>query len=110
MITRTRSRLRIFAPDALAQAALDEVREKERRGEIPRPGFDFPTIFRGSAKHFNVFFDPYLDASGASHAEAVLAVCERDYSIIQRLFGGITPSRAPFNVVIAPSEDPPRGV
>jgi len=102
--------VRIFAPDAQAQAALDEVRERERRGEIPRPGFDFPTIFRGSAKHFNVFFDPYLGAAGAGHAEAVLAVCDRDYSIIQRFFGGITPSRVPFNVVIAPADAPPRGV
>jgi hypothetical protein len=110
MIVRTKSRVRIFAPHAQAQAALDEVRERERRGEIPRPGFDFPTIFRGSAKHFNVFFDPYLGAAGASHAEALLAVCDRDYSIIQSFFSGITPSRAPFNVIIAPSDDPPRGV
>jgi hypothetical protein len=111
MITRARSRLRILSTtDAAAQAALEAVREKERRGEIPRPGFDFPTIFCGSAKHFNVFFDPYLGASGASHAEAILAVCERDYNIIQRFFGGITPSRAPFNVIIVPSGDSPRGV
>src|SRR5437764_343980 len=110
MIARTRSRLRILAPDAQAQEALDEVRDRERRGEIPRPGFDFPTTFRGSAKHFNVFFDPYLGVSGASHAEVILASCERDYSLIQRFFGGITPSRAPFNVVIVPSDDPPRGI
>jgi hypothetical protein len=111
MMTRTRSRLRILASDALAQAALDAVRERERRGEIPRPGFDFfPTDLRGSTKHFNVFFDRHLGTSGAAHAEAVLAACERDYSDIQRYFGGITPSRAPFNVIIAPSGAPPQGL
>ncbi len=101
MITSA-SRLRIFAPDALEKAALGAVRERERGGEIPRPGFDFLTRSRGITEHFHIFYNPILGDAGSYHAEAVLAVCERDYNIIQGIFGGIIPARVPFNVIISP--------
>ncbi|MBV8822816.1 MAG: hypothetical protein JO123_08500, partial [Ktedonobacteraceae bacterium] len=69
----------------------------------PRERFDVLTTLRGSTQHFNVFFGASLGNAGADQADAVIAVCERDYSTLQAYFADITPPGLPFNVIITPN-------
>ncbi len=57
---------------------------------------------RGSTAHFTVSYDNSLGSDGQTLADAVLGVCEADYSTLQGYFGGITPPNLPFNVNILP--------
>jgi hypothetical protein len=58
---------------------------------------------RGSTLHFTVSYDNSL-IDGPTIADAVLAACEKDYSTLQRDFGGITPGNLPFNINILPGD------
>jgi len=63
---------------------------------------DFPgAVFHGSTPHFRVYYQPALGSAGAEVAQGVVAVCESDLAKLKAWFGGITPSRFPFNVIIA---------
>ncbi len=57
---------------------------------------------RGKTAHFVVSFDKRLGANGPKLADAVLATCERDFTALQGYFGGITPARLPFKILIVP--------
>jgi len=73
------------------------------------PGATLPTakdlaglsyIREGSTTNFVVFYDGSLGANGKNLADALLASCEWEYSMLQGWFGGITPASLPFNVYI----------
>jgi len=53
---------------------------------------------RGSTAHFNVFYHSTLGTDGATISDAILQVCEADFSTLQGYFGGITPAGLPFNI------------
>ncbi|MEO7039150.1 MAG: hypothetical protein ABI186_03875, partial [Candidatus Elarobacter sp.] len=73
-----------------------------RAGAAPRVGFDYPATLRGSTAHFNVYYDTTsLPVSGPIIADAVLASCEWEYSMLQSYFDGLTPGGLPFNIIIA---------
>ncbi|MBV9689784.1 MAG: hypothetical protein JO202_08725 [Ktedonobacteraceae bacterium] len=91
--------LRVYTRHDMGVNAVDTLRSQISATLGQR--FDFPTTLRGSTQHFNVFFDSSLGNAGASHADAVVAVCERDYGVVQAYFGSITPPGLPFNVIIA---------
>src|SRR5579864_4743171 len=67
-----------------------------------RVGFDYPATLRGNTAHFNVYYDPGLGANGPIIADAVLASCEWEYSMLQGYFDGLSPPGLPFNIIIAP--------
>src|ERR1700686_5222181 len=52
----------------------------------------------GSTAHFDVSYMTSLGQKGAALAQAILQNCERDYSTLQQIFGGLTPQRMPFIV------------
>jgi hypothetical protein len=54
----------------------------------------------GSTPHFDVSYMTSLGQKGAALAQAILQNCERDYSTLQQIFGGLTPQRLPFIVQI----------
>jgi len=54
----------------------------------------------GSTAHFDVSYMTTLGQKGAALAQAILQNCERDYSALQQIFGGLTPQRMPFIVQI----------
>lgn len=54
----------------------------------------------GSTAHFDVSYVTTLGKKGAALAQAILQNCERDYSALQQIFGGLTPQRLPFIVQI----------
>jgi hypothetical protein len=54
----------------------------------------------GTTQYFKIFFDTDLGANGQTVANALLEVCDRDYAVLQRIFGGITPRALPFNVYV----------
>jgi hypothetical protein len=54
----------------------------------------------GSTAHFDVSYMTTLRQKGAALAQAILQNCERDYSTLQQIFGGLTPQRMPFVVQI----------
>lgn len=54
----------------------------------------------GSTPHFDVSYMTSLGKKGAALAQAILQNCERDYSTLQQIFGGLTPHRMPFTVQI----------
>src|SRR6266446_5867412 len=54
----------------------------------------------GNTDHFDVSYVTSLRKTGAALAQAILQNCERDYSTLQQVFGGITPHRLPFVVQI----------
>jgi hypothetical protein len=91
--------LRVYARHDVDVNAADTLRSQI--AITSRERFDVPTTLRGNTQHFNVFFGSSLGDAGVSHADAVVAVCERDYSTLQAYFGGITPPGLPFNVIIA---------
>lgn len=73
------------------------------------PGATLPTakdltglsyIREGNTTNFVVFYDGSLGANGKNLADALLASCEWEYSMLQGWFGGITPASLPFNVYI----------
>lgn len=82
---------RVFIPTTKAVEALRRV------------GFrDFPNaVLQGSTEHFNVYYNPPLGAAGRQIANGVLGVCERDYQGLSQIFGGITPTGLPVNIVLA---------
>jgi hypothetical protein len=53
---------------------------------------------RNSTAHFKVFYDSTLGTGGITISDAILQVCEADFSTLQGYFGGITPSGLPFNI------------
>jgi len=54
----------------------------------------------GNTAHFDVSYLTKLGQQGAELAQAILQNCERDYSTLQTIFGGLTPHRLPFVVQI----------
>ena len=54
----------------------------------------------GETAHFDVSYLSSLGQRGADLAQALLQSCERDYTALQQIFGGITPHRLPFVVQI----------
>ena len=54
----------------------------------------------GTTAHFDVSYLTKLGQKGATLAQAILQNCERDYTTLQEVFGGITPQRLPFIVQI----------
>src|SRR6267143_2683862 len=54
----------------------------------------------GKTDHFDVSYVTSLGKTGAALAQAILQNCERDYSTLRQVFGGITPHRLPFVVQI----------
>src|SRR5882762_4799579 len=54
----------------------------------------------GNTDHFDVSYVTSLGKTGAALAQAILQNCERDYSTLRQVFGGITPHRLPFVVQI----------
>ncbi|MBZ5578466.1 MAG: hypothetical protein LAP40_18030 [Acidobacteriia bacterium] len=54
----------------------------------------------GSTAHFEVSYLTSLGQQGVALAQAILQNCERDFSTLQQVFGGITPQRMPFTVQI----------
>ncbi|MBV9961594.1 MAG: hypothetical protein JO072_05050 [Parafilimonas sp.] len=73
-----------------------EILSRQKMGPT---GFDYPTTFRGSTAHFNVYYDPSLGTGGATIADGVLASCEDEYNYLKMQFGGI--DAGPFNIIIA---------
>lgn len=82
---------RVFIPTTKAVEALRRV------------GFrDYPkAVLQGSTEHFNVYYNPPLGAMGRRIANAVLGACERDYQRTSQIFGGITPTGLPVNIILA---------
>jgi len=82
---------RVFIPTTNAVEALRRV------------GFrDYPqAVLLGSTEHFNVYYNPPLGAAGRQIANTVLGVCERDYQRTTQIFGGITPTGLPVNIILA---------
>jgi Metal binding domain of Ada len=63
---------------------------------------DYPkAVLHGSTGNFNIYYSPPLGTIGQQIANAMLGVCERDYSRISQVFGGITPAGLPFNIILA---------
>jgi hypothetical protein len=58
------------------------------------------TTDAGTTAHFAVSYLTTLGQKGATLAQAILQNCERDYTTLQQIFGGITPRRLPFVVQI----------
>lgn len=54
----------------------------------------------GKTAHFEVSYLTSLGQQGADLAAAILQNCERDYTALQQIFGGITPHRLPFVVQV----------
>ena len=54
----------------------------------------------GATTHFDVSYLTKLGQQGADLAKAILQNCERDYTTLQQVFGGLTPHRLPFVVQI----------
>jgi hypothetical protein len=54
----------------------------------------------GKTAHFAVSYLSSLGKTGAGLAQAILQNCERDYTTLQQIFGGLTPLRLPFVVQI----------
>jgi hypothetical protein len=55
--------------------------------------------------HFRVSVDPGLGQLGQEIANALLQTCEQDYVTLQAFFGGITPQRLPFQVIVTSGSD-----
>jgi len=53
-----------------------------------------------ATSHFDVWYLTSLGQKGAVLAQAILQNCERDFSTLQQVFGGLTPQRMPFVVQI----------
>src|ERR1700720_3261841 len=94
----TKGELSIFAISGADTTKVDAARALSRT--VARAGFDVATTLHGSTGHFNVYFETSLGTNGPPPANAVLAVCERDYQVLQGFFGGITPSGLPFNIIV----------
>jgi hypothetical protein len=73
-----------------------------RSAGIPALGlFDRAQVTHaGNTAHFEVYYLSRLGQKGAALAQAILQTCERDYTALQAIFGGITPGRLPFVVQI----------
>jgi len=54
----------------------------------------------GNTANFDVSYLNSLGQKGADLAQAILQNCERDYAVLQQIFGGLTPHRLPFVVQI----------
>lgn len=54
----------------------------------------------GATPHFEVSYQTSLRKKGAALAQAILQNCERDYTTLQQVFGGIAPGRMPFVVQV----------
>ena len=82
---------RVFIPTTKAVEALRRV------------GFrDYPqAVLQGSTEHINVYYNPPLGAAGRQIANGVLSVCERDYQRTSQIFGAITPTGLPVNIILA---------
>jgi len=85
------SKLHIYAP-------IGETGEGFAAG--PAVVGDVGDTLRGSTANFRVSFDPALGANGQTLADALLAVCERDYFALRGYFNMITPAGLPFDIHI----------
>lgn len=54
----------------------------------------------GNTTHFDVSYLTTLGQKGADLAQSILQNCEKDYTTLQGIFGGLTPERLPFTVQI----------
>ena len=52
----------------------------------------------GATAHFDVWYLSSMRHKGAMLAQAILANCERDYTTLAQIFGGLAPGRLPFVV------------
>lgn len=59
-----------------------------------------PYIQAGSTQNFVVSYEESLGADGQTFAGAVLAVCERDYTQLQSVFGNISINGLPFQIYL----------
>lgn len=59
-----------------------------------------PYVQRGSTQNFVVSYEEGLGANGQTFADAVLAVCERDYAQLQSIFGNISIDALPFQIYL----------
>ena len=64
------------------------------RGDFPR------AIKRGQSRHFDIYSDPVLGASGRAIASSTLERCEHDYKALKSWFGDFDPPGTPFQVII----------
>jgi hypothetical protein len=62
--------------------------------------FDNPNAkFHGKTQNFNVYVDPNV-GNVNTIADGVLQSCESEYTFLKGVFGGITPTGIPFNIII----------
>jgi len=78
---------------------------KTIRAAVPRLQTDTsidggPYVQRGSTQNFVVSYEGSLGADGQTFADAVLAVCEQDYTFLQGVFGNISIQGLPFQVYL----------
>jgi hypothetical protein len=73
-----------------------------RRHRSPMRGMHHPSKVTpiGATAHFEVSYLTALGKRGANVAQALLHNCERDYSTLRRIFGGLTPKHLPFVVQV----------
>jgi hypothetical protein len=58
------------------------------------------TTHAGATAHFDVSYLTSLGSKGAKLAQALLQNCERDFTTLHAMFGGLTPGRLPFVVQV----------
>jgi len=51
----------------------------------------------GNTTNFDVSYLTKLGQQGANLAQAILQNCERDYTTLKQIFGGLTPQRMPYS-------------
>ncbi len=83
----------VYVPITKPQAAKNEVKTSSVRDQLS-------SVLQGSTEHFQVYYESDLGGDGATIANAILSVCERDYVTLQGYFGGITPPNLPFVILL----------
>jgi hypothetical protein len=82
---RGAGRLHVFAPRGVTT--------------VSHPATDLQPHSAGTP-HFQISVDTGLGATGTTIADALLQTCEADYATLQSYFGGITPARLPFHLIV----------
>jgi hypothetical protein len=76
------------------------VRRTHQTPTLPGMHHQSKMTYAGSTAHFDVSYLTSLGKKGADLANAILQDCERDFSTLQQVFGGVTPEGLPFVVQI----------
>ena len=62
---------------------------------------DYPhSALQGITKQFRIYLDPSVGPGGTSVCDGVRNSCEGDLATIIGYFGGVTPPRLPFNIIV----------